>query len=262
MRDMREESSRLFARRRCFDFFQLVAESAFPGYSSVIVIGENISIEKKDVPEDIWDYGGMYTFSNSADIDRMSSSSAEDTQNVELVGLDTDWNEVRQIVTLSGQDPVALATPLIRVNQMGNIGATDFAGDVYCFVNGDVTEGVPDTDENVRAMARVGNNQALSGIYTIPRGVTGYLLDGYTSLSRAGGAAESADVTVRFRPYGSVFRTKSRVSCVSTGSNSFNRGYRTVPIPISERTDLILRCENITATCGVYGGFSILLKNN
>lgn len=259
---MSDVSRKLYGRLRIADFFQLVAEKAIPGYSSVIINGENPSIATADAPEDIWDHGGLYTFSSSADIDRMSSSNAGDTQNVELVGLDADWNEVRQIVTLTGQTPVVLVTPLIRVNRMVNVGATDFAGDVYCFVNGTVTGGVPDTGADIRAMARVGNNQALSSVYSIPNGKTGYFCDGYTSISRAGVVAESADVTIKFRPYGSVFGTKARVSCVSTGSSSFNQGYRMVPIAIPGRTDLLLRCEAISATFGVSGGYALILKDD
>jgi hypothetical protein len=51
---------------------------------------------------DVWDYSATentYTFSTTADIDSVSSSSASDTQLVTINGLDTNWLQVEQTAT-------------------------------------------------------------------------------------------------------------------------------------------------------------------
>lgn len=258
---MPHNSNEIFARRRTFEFSQLVAEGVIPGYSAVEKFGENPVVLAASVPADVWDNGGIYVFSTSADIDRLSSSNAGDTQDILVIGLDSDWNEVSQTVTLNGQTPVALGTNLIRVYRMINKGSQDLAGDVYCFVNGAVTGGVPDTAADIRAMIRAGNNQTLMCIYTIPNGKTGYMREVYISVSRAGQQAANVDITWRAREFGGVFAVKSRISCVSTGSSAWDYSYD-FPLKLAARTDVLIRCEDVSNDCGISGGFSILLKDD
>jgi hypothetical protein len=254
---MTQESRNIFARKRVFDFSQLVSEGAVPGYSAIEKFGENPSVSE-GVPEDVWDNGGIYVFSSSADIDRIVSSNDSDIQRVKIFGLDKDWNDVSQTVTLNGQAPVELNVNLVRVYRMINVGIADFEGDVYCFVNGDVTDGVPDTADDIRAMIRAGNNQTLMCIYTIPSGKVGYMKGVYVSVSRAGQQAANVDFTWRAREFGSVFAVKSRISCVSTGSSLWDHSYR-FPLRLAEKTDVLIRCEDVSNTCAVSGGFSVLL---
>jgi len=97
-------------------------------------------------------------------------------------------------------------------------------------------------------------------IYTIPAGKTGYFLGGYTAMSRVGN--NSAVFTSKLRAFGGVFRTVSRVSCIGSGGSSWNYRYP-VGLAIPEKSDLLLRCEEVDANnSGVSGGFTILLKDN
>lgn len=239
---------------------QRIGEGRYPGYSVVEKFGENSEITTATDPADIWDYGGIYTWSTTADIDRLSSSDNSDTQNILVFGLDSNWMAVSQVVTLTGQTPVALSTSLIRVYRMINIGTTDLAGNAYCFVNGSTTGGVPDTPADVRAMIRNGNNQTLMCIYTVPADKTGYLYNGYVTISRGVAAAAAGDFTARARPYGSVFQVKISASCISTGSSAWERNFP-VPLELPPKTDILIRCEEVSATIGVSGGFTIVLRD-
>lgn len=251
----------IYGRSREFDFFQLVADGSIPGCSVIEKFGENPEVESGTTPEDVWDYGGLYVFSSVADIDRLSSSSAADTQDVLIIGLDEGWNEVTQVVTLNGQTPVSLSTSLVRVYRMVNIGSVDMAGEVYCFVNGGVTDGVPDNSSDVRAGIRGGNNQTLMCVYTVPNGKTGYFWGGYVAVSRAGVQPANVDFSWRARAYGGVFTVASRISCVSVGSSTWNYTYK-APVRLPARTDVIIRCESVSNDCGVAGGFTVLLKDD
>ena len=106
------------------------------------------------------------------------------TTDIEVQGLDTNWDLVTQTITLTGQTRKALTTDLIRVFRMKNVGATAFVGNVFCYVNGGgLSVGVPDTEADVRAVMQIGNEQTLMALYSIPNGKTGYLSSFYFSNS-------------------------------------------------------------------------------
>ena len=97
-----------------------IALGQIPGYSSVNKFGENPDVDTGTGPEDVWDYGGMYTFSTSADITQISSDDNSDTQVLTVIGLNSAWAEVTQTKTLTGTTPATLDTPLIRVYRAYN----------------------------------------------------------------------------------------------------------------------------------------------
>lgn len=244
------------------DWFQQMAEGGMPGYSSIEKFGENPEITTATDPEDVWDGGGIYTFSATANIDSISSSDNGDTQDIYITGLDTNWEEVNQTVTLTGQTVATLSTPLIRIYRMINVGSTDIAGIVYCYINGAiVVAGVPSLATDIRAIINNGNNQTLMCVYTVPAGKTGYFWAGYVSISRGGGVSAAADFTWRARAFGGVFSVKSRIAAVTGGNSSWNYTYK-IPLALPEKTDVLIRCEEVSATVGVSGGFTVLLKDN
>ena len=64
--------------------------------------------------ETIWDAGGIYAYPSAATVMKVSSSSTNDTavgtgaRTILVQGLDGDYNEVQEIVTLNGQTAVIL----------------------------------------------------------------------------------------------------------------------------------------------------------
>lgn len=150
-----------------------------------------------------------YTFSSSADIDRISSSDNGDTVDIEIQGLDTNWDLVTQTITLTGQTAVALSTSLIRIFRMKNVGATDLAGTVFCFVNVATTGGVPNTPANIRAAIDNGNNQTEMAIYAIPRLTRGAIGEIYASTA-GGSRSTNYIIKLYIRPFGGVFQLKHR----------------------------------------------------
>lgn len=235
-----------------------IARGKFPNIGFVEKFGENALVPTTG--DDIWEFGGTYTFSTTADIDRLSSSSALDAQTIRVYGLDTDWKEVIQDITLTGQTPVELDTSLIRVHRMVNMSSTVIVGVVYCFVNSAVTAGVPDIDANVRAIINDGNNQTLMCIYTIPAGKTGYFTGGYITISDK--IAAAAIFTSRARVFGGAFAVKSKVGLNTSGSSWWQYQYD-IPVPLPEKTDLKLTCDSASRdNVDVTGGFGIILIDN
>lgn len=242
-----------------------VARGTTAGVSVVHKFGEGGDIDAGDGYVDIWDgavdvnAAKTYTFSTTADIDRISSSNDGDTQDIEVQGLDANWELTIQTKTLTGQTPVALDTALIRVFRMKNMGTTDLVGDCYCFVNGDTTGGIPDTNADIRAIINDGNNQTLMAIYTIPAGKTGYLYQWWASADRA--VATVYNVHIQARPFGGVFQLKNSASLNSAGTGYIIHPHK-IPDGYAEKTDIKIQSDSSANNGGIAGGFEIVLVDH
>lgn len=239
-----------------------IAAGRVPSLSFVEKFGENPEIDTSGdlaAPADIWSYGGLYNFSTTADIDTISSSDAGDTQEMVVEGLDSNWEQVTQTATLDGQNKVTLSTPLIRCSRVYNGNSSETSGDVYVYVDGTVTGGIPDTAADVRALVKAEAQQTEMAIYTIPAGKTGYFLGGYVALS--GKSNVNAVFTSRLRLDGGVFRVVSRIACLATGSSSWSYRYPQA-LPLPAKTDLLLRADSVSANdTACSGGFTIILED-
>ena len=164
-----------------------IASGQVDGFSWIDKFGSNNLITTATDPEDVWEYGGLYTFSDTADIQSISSSSAADTGIVVRVqGLLDDGTQCSCYDTLNGQNIVTLDSTFWRVFRIENMDSVDLAGTVYCYRGTDETDGVPDTDSDVRASVSNGNNQTLMSIYTVPLGYVGFLVRGEVGLRYTG----------------------------------------------------------------------------
>lgn len=251
-----------------------IAEGNVTGKTYVHVFGLAIDFDTGDNAVNVWDgaddslFSGSppmtYTFSSTADIDTISSSDAGDTVDIEIKGLDTNWEEVTQTVTLSGQTDVSLTTALIRVFSMENVGATDLAGNVYLRTNGSAqTAGVPDTANTVRALIKASNNRTLMAIYTIPAGKTGYMRSGYAHT--AGANRESNYIiSLKTKNFGSVFAVRHVAAVDDDGTSAYQHHF-IEPAEFAEKTDIMVTAQvtkAATAAASIAAGFDMVLKDN
>jgi hypothetical protein len=238
------------------DLYLRISLGQVPGFSFIDKFGENPDIDSGSTPEDIWEFGGEYTYdtNGTAPIVSLISDSAADTMDIEVQGLDIDGYSVTQTITLTGTTRVALTTPLWRVFRMSNEGTVDTIGTIYCYIG---TGGVPSAGD-VRAIIDNGNNQTLMALFSIPRGKVGYLIRGELggSRSRNAGAIQCAYYS---RRYGKVFKIKKRVDITNQGTSVY-QDKRSAPDIIPALTDIKLRVENVSDNnTGVFGTFDIML---
>jgi hypothetical protein len=245
------------------DWFQAVSEGLIDGYSILEKFGVNPEIAENSDPEDVWDGGGVYTFSTSADIAEIASSNDNDTQDILITGLNVNWIEITQTVTLSGQTPIALSIPLIRVYRMINIGTADILGSVRLATTAAIwNNGVPTVETTVRAQITDGNNQTLMCVYSVPAGKTAYFYGGYVSATNTSFFSSGAAIcSWRARPFGGVFAVQSKIGLMGAGNSTWSYAYK-VPIAVNEKADILIRCEEVSETTGLSGGFTIVLKEN
>jgi len=230
---------------RVADFLVEVARGNIPGYSIVRKFGFNPIVPTGTA--DIYEYGAIpaanfYTFSADgvADIDRISGDDSLDAGiEMTIEGLDVNGNDVSQVISLDGTDaqtPVALTTALWRVNRVFNSNGVELVGNVYVFVNGAVTAGVPNNATSVRGYVSVGNGQTLQGIYTVPNGKTGYFYSMKTSIIKK--QAAFATFTMKIREFGKVKRTQDIFGLTTTGSSLGDNNSR-LPQGFIGKTDFI-----------------------
>jgi len=240
-------------------FFLKVKQGLVPGHSTVSKFGVNPEISPATDPEDVWHFGGIYTYDadGTAPIVSLISDDAGDTQEIIVQGLDINGDETSQTLTLTGTTRVALTTPLWRVFRMWNNGTTDIAGTVYCYTG---TGGVPAASA-VRATISGDHNQTLIALYTIPNGKVGFLhrLESGVELEgNAGALAEYAHVHLETRKLGKVFRIKKSYTNLVGGSANY-LDLCTFPNVFVSQTDIKMRVVVVTQTMGVWGAFDILL---
>lgn len=212
---------------------------------------------------DVWDGANdgtiaqmSYVFSSSAAIDSISSSNVGDTENIEIMGLDGDWEPVTQTVPLTGQTRAALTTPLLRVFRMKNVGTTDLAGQVYLYENTAIVAGVPTDTTKIRAAIQADNNQTLMAIYSVPAGHTLFMDNYYASLGvLAFPGGNSIDLVLKVRPFGQVFQLKHENSLASTGNSSLVYPFG-VPFKVDEKSDIIIQASTSENVMKLNAGFN------
>lgn len=163
--------------------------------------------------------GETYTSTNS--IDRISSSDNTDTQVVTVEGHTKDQTTgdltfVVQNVTLTGQTPATLTTPLARCTRAYNNNTTVFAGNIYFFENGTVTAGVPNTASQIHMTIPAGRGQSQKCATSISSTdyfiLTGLYLFVYEK------ASAYADAYLRWRLVGTTDKAFREISLLSASS--------------------------------------------
>jgi hypothetical protein len=193
--------------------------------------------------ETIWSQGGLYAYPPSASVMTVSSSDANDTsagtgaRTVEVSGLDADYNEINEVVTLNGQTPVNTTKSYLRINRgvvrsAGSGGEN--AGIIYAGT-GTVTTGVP---ANIYlTIDGQGDNQTLMCLWTVPANYTAFLVKMSLSTGTATNTPAILNAALVVRPYGEVFQAKERF----TLTDGIHDQLYVYPTPFNEKSDIEMR---------------------
>jgi len=208
-----------------FPYFLQVSRGLIDGHKRIFKFGHNPVIQ--DVEETIWDGGGLYTYPSSAAAMTVTSGAGATDNGVQVNvgGLDGDYNEVNETVTLAGSGTATTTQTFLRVNRCFIAGSTAPTDDVTV-ANGGTTY----------AQITNGENQTLMTVWTVPAGYTAYLM----ALDATAFTEQNNKVaTLRYltRELNGVFRVKNKFDLFAA---AFHQNYIT-PEPISEKTDIEFR---------------------
>jgi hypothetical protein len=193
----------------------------------------------------IWDGDNIYSYPSSAvNMQVVSDESADNGITIFIQGLDADYNEISETVTLDDTDSagaVQTTQQFIRVFRAYNSSSTDLTGDVT-ISNGGTTY----------AKIFATSQQTQMAVYTIPAGKRGYLVSGNISVEKN----QPVVAQLMIRQFGGVLRSSG---VVSTFGVPFQRKWEFPPI-LNERTDIEIRAK-AGATTSIAAGFEIILED-
>lgn len=224
-------------RQGTFEPFELqVARGQIQGHRNVTVFGFNPDVDTTQVS--VWPLPSLITFPASAIQMTVSSTSADDTaagtgaRTVVVQGLDANYNEVTETVTLNGQTAVTMTASLLRVNYayVATAGSgNSAAGDIY-IGTGTVTAGIPATAYDI---IKFDYNATTTGSFTVPAGYTAYVSQGLFSSGQAGG---SNSVQGRLLTRGTNnIRMTAAITTLNNGVANYVFEY---PLAIPEKTTI------------------------
>lgn len=230
------------------DFLLEVAKGNTPLHSMAEVQGYNPDIDTGTTPEDVSGAGGVYAgfpTAGTAETARIVSTSASDTsagtgaRTILLTGLDENWEEQTETLTLNGTTPVDGTLLWQRIRRIHVATAGSGGANV-----GTISVTHTTTTANAFASIAVGRNQSGGAVFTVPANKTGFLTDFSLLLNVSGGSASAACLaTIRVRDFGGVFRTRKIYNI--TASTSIDRHYSS-PIRISAKSDIKVTIESVT----------------
>ncbi len=237
-----------------------VSRGQITGHRSVVVFGYNPDVDTSRVT--VWPYTGILPLPAAALQMKVSSSDANDTaagtgaRTVFVAGLDANYNEISEIVTLNGQTAVLTTQSFLHINNayVATAGSgLSAAGDIY-FGDGTVTAGVPAT---VYDLIKFDYNQRITGSYTVPAGYTAYVSQGLFSAGQPGG---SAQISGRLMTIGTDnIRRTAAITTVNNGVADYVFEY---PLQIPEKTTLEATAQGSSNNNSASAMFILVLIKN
>lgn len=177
----------------------------------------------------------IYAFPSSALTMSISSSSANDAaagtgaRTVMVMGLDNNYAEITDTVTLNGTTPVNTSKPFFRINRMdvaSSGSAKTNVGDISA-INGGVTYGI----------IAAGDGRSATAVYTVPAGQTVFL---HNLTASASGSGTAVACLIRILRYSPVTNTNITVNRYVLGNDITNNVYW-VPTQYAEKNDIEIR---------------------
>jgi hypothetical protein len=190
----------------------------FDGCEGVNIFGFNRDIATDF--ETIWNDTGSYVYPTSQSALTLVSTSASDTMAVLINGLDANYIQRQEVVTLTGTTPVVTAQQFFRINNAVILTGSNV---------GNITIKI---GANLHGYIEAGQGATQACVYTVPAGKSLYLLRiDLTSGTVTGNKYLTYRQTLR-SSNGRILRVAE--ATWQTGQQSFDRQ---VPFKIPEKTD-------------------------
>jgi len=231
-------------------------------------LGYNSAITTSSDPEDVWTKGGTYTFpltttpvnyivsSDAADYGSNDPLNVDNTtfnstgaRSVYIKGLDTEYNEIEEVVFLKGTTGVHLVNSYFRINECRVVSTgtgLNNAGNISLqYWNGSSASGT-------YAYITATQNAILSSIYTVPRGKSLYIekvevnptdISAVTSTSAVNYSINIGETGILYELYRNVGSSYLNIDAPQT---TFMH-----PILIPSKVDVKMIAITVGATMGV-----------
>lgn len=205
------------------------------GITSTFRFGINSNVGT--TTEDIWEMGGTEIYLTSAETMDIFSDSANDTNlgtganTLTIVGLDNDYNQIDEIVTLNGTTPVTTVNSYIRVNDMFILtsGSSETnEGTITCVAS------IAATDHST-ILPEIG--RSLKAQFTLPEDFFGF----FTNWTVSGLSGDQAFFTFQFRPFGLSWQVGHVMQSYQSSQSITLNPYPRIP----PKTDIRVRAKSL-----------------
>lgn len=236
-----------------------IAAGSVTGYKAIHKFGRNPNVG--NAPETIWMYGGKYVYLDvgaastlyAYSADAQDSASGDGARTITIQGLDNNFNEIEETVTVGG---AATTLEFLRVYRafVATAGSLNTnKGDVLISTASGGGGTVLADIGTIGTGSTFGLGQTQLALYTIPAGKRGYLTTWNVGLAPAN---NKATVLLKSRELdgGAPFRTKDIVDLVG--------GYHTqnysIPLCFPAKTDIEILASGDTSSI-ISSSFDIIL---
>jgi len=207
-----------------------VARGSISNSKIVHKFGANFDIDQITTPETVWSAGGLYPWSSLATAQTIYciSTSASDTAVLTIEGLDANYNEQIETVTLTGTTAVATSNTFIRVFRMTYEDGANV---------GTITARVTSGTGTVVAQIDIGYAQTLMSVYTVPAGYTAYMVTTDCTID----SRKDCQILMYHRLFGKPFR----IAHVAEATGHYRYDFY-APLRVPEKTDIDIRIDNVS----------------
>jgi len=248
--------------KRIYDHTDLaISRGHTLGYRTLYKFGYNPDVNGDE--ETVWEQGGDYPWLDSAVTMFVSSTSVNDTSGgsgantILIQGLDENYVEIEETITLNGQTQVTTQLSYLRVYRafVTLAGSSGTSGGIIYIGSSGATGGVP--NGTVYANLSIGNQTQIAA-YTVPAGHTLYL-DEINITAALNLANKRVNASFHTRDLGSnVFRTRF----INVLQSSQLKQLFKYPQEFAEKTDVEIRVSTNTTNNPIAASFQgVLIKN-
>ena len=249
--------------KRIYDHTDLaISRGHTLGYRTLYKFGYNPDVNGDE--ETVWEQGGNYPWLDSAVTMFVSSTSVNDTSGgsgantILIQGLDENYVEIEETVTLNGQTQVTTQLSYLRIYRafVTLAGSSGTSGGIIYVGSSGATGGVP--NGTVYANLSIGNQTQIAA-YTVPAGHTLYL-DEINITAALSLANKRVNASFHTRDFGSnVFRTRF----INVLQSSQLKQLFKYPQEFAEKTDVEIRVSTNTSNNPIAASFQgVLIKND
>jgi len=212
-------------------------------FGAVPAVSVNTTATVWDKNDTIYPWS-VWSSASVINVDRASTSDAD--KQVTVIGLDSNYNNISETITLTNASNNLSVNQFIRVFRAFVSDGVSNVGDIVIQSNS--------TDV---AIILAGKAQTLMAIYTVPAGYTGYLMKGVCSAQA--GADATGNMFIRYFGQQS-FRIGHSFEISGAGGQYLYEF--TVPIPIPEKSDIDVRVETRSNNGRFTAAFDMILIEN
>ena len=232
-----------------------VSRGKVRGAFHIIKFGENLDVDGQ--METVWDGGGLYTYLTSAGVLTVTSNDGDDSasgtgaRTVTVEGLDADYNQVSETLTVGGG---AGSVEFYRVFRafVASSGSTGTNEGTITIAQGATTLAQIRT---VGTPTSTGLGQTFMSIYTVPAGYTGFIYQFGVSTAKSDG---NIFLVKRGHTDNGTWRSQD---IIHANVNDIERSYK-FPLKIEEKSDIEVRAISSTNNMKCAATLCILLVQN